>query len=83
MGPYDITKDQWTQPTSTDSRGFILGFPTQKMTDGTPYQGVNARGGQLISLHWNAIGNDINRAHVAVFFSAIASIGADGAELLD
>ena len=83
MGPYDITKDQYTQPTASDSKRFILGFPTAKMLDGTPYQGLNAKGGQLISLHWNAIGTDINRAHVTVFFSAIASVGADGCELLD
>ena len=83
MGPYDITKDQYTQPTTSHSKRFILGFPTAKMLDGAPYQGLNAKGGQLISLHWNAIGTDISRAHVTVFFSCIASIGADGAELLD
>lgn len=80
-GPYDIEKLQYT--TNSNAKRCILGFPTQRMNDGTPWQGLNAKGGQLISLHWNSLGSSIDRAHVTVFVSAIASVGSDGCEMLD
>jgi hypothetical protein len=85
-GPYDITRNQWYQlPLATYAgiRHFIAGFPTSKMADGTPWQGINAKGGQLILYHWNGLGSAIDRAHVTVFYSCIASVGAEGCELLD
>lgn len=66
-GPYDITKTQYT--TNGGTKRCILGLPTQKMNDGTPWQGLNAKGGQLISLHWNSLGSNIDRAHVTVFYT--------------
>lgn len=82
-GPYDIEKLEYTTNTAAGGKKCILGFPTAKMADGTPWQGLNAKGGQLISLHWNDIGSNIDRAVVTVFYSAIASVGADGCEVLD